>query len=80
MACRKKDKKPDPPRRRSENPVPIDERDATDVNTTAFLLGVSRRTIYSLIADGTLRTIKIRRRRLVPRSERERLLAHGTDE
>lgn len=70
------------PRRRARraNPIPPEQRDATDVETTAALLGVSRRTIYELITDGTLRSIKIRGRRLIPRSERERLAAEGTAE
>lgn len=36
-------------------------------------IGVSRRTLYHMIAAGTLATIKLGRRRLVPPGEIERL-------
>ena len=68
-------------RRRRPNPIPPEQRDAVDVETTANLLGVSRRTIYKLISTGELQSIKVRGRRLIPRRTRkqliERLLAEG---
>ena len=39
-----------------------------DVPSAASALGVSRTTAYNLIASGQLRTVKVGRRRLVPRS------------
>lgn len=61
-------------RNRRVNHVPPEQRDATDVNTTADLLGVSRRTVYDLIATRELESIKIRGRRLIPRRSREKLI------
>ena len=59
------------PRQRRRNLVSPEQRDAVDVNTTAQLLGVSRRTVYHLIASRELKSIKIRGRRLIPRRARE---------
>lgn len=38
-------------------------------------LGITRPTLYGLIADGRLRTVKIGARRLIPTTELDRLLA-----
>ena len=38
------------------------------------MLGISRRGLYRLIEDGTLRTVTLGRRRLVPARELERLV------
>ena len=68
-------------RRRRHNPIPPEQRDAVGVETTANLLGISRRTIYELISTGELQSIKVCGRRLIPRCAREqlidRLLAEG---
>ena len=68
-------------RRRRHNPIPPEQRDAVGVETTANLLGISRRTIYELISSGDLKSIKVCGRRLIPRCAREqlieRLLAEG---
>ncbi len=68
-------------RPRRPNPIPPEQRDAVDVETTANLLGVSRRTIYKLISTAELQSVKVRGRRLIPRRAREqlieRLLAEG---
>ena len=61
-------------RRRCPNPIPPEQRDATDVDTAAALLGVSRRALYDLISTGEIESIKIGARRLIPRSARQRLL------
>jgi excisionase family DNA binding protein len=61
-------------KQRRRNPIPPEQRDAVDVNTTAALLGVSRRTIYDLIARGELASVKIGARRLIPRRARLDLL------
>ena len=37
------------------------------------MLGISRRGLYRLIEDGTLRTVTLGRRRLVPAAELARL-------
>lgn len=47
------------------------------VKDAARLIGVSRATLYLLISAGDLRTIKIRKRRLVPREALVELLAVG---
>lgn len=39
---------------------------AYSVNDAAVALSLSKRTIYNLIEDGTLRTFKIGRRTLIP--------------
>jgi excisionase family DNA binding protein len=65
-------------RTRRPNPVPPRERLAVPVDVAADLLSCSRRHLYDLITEGQLVTIKVGRRRLVPRAELERLLAKGT--
>lgn len=50
-------------------------RIAYPINETADLLGVSRRTVYELIARGELRSVRIGARQRVPAAELERLLA-----
>jgi len=52
---------------------------AYSIDEAAHVLGVSRRTIYELIAEGRLRSAKLYARRLIPRAELERLLAEGTE-
>ena len=61
-------------RPRRPNPIPPEQRDAVDVETTGDLLDVSRRTIYELISTGELQSIKVRGRRLIPRRAREQLI------
>ena len=63
-----------PRRKRRVNPIPPEQRDAADVNTTAALLNVSRRTIYSLMSSGELASIKIRGKRVIPRRSRENFI------
>lgn len=50
------------------------------VEEAARMIGVSRATLYVLISTGDLRTIKIRKRRLVPREALLELLALGDDQ
>lgn len=56
---------------------PTADRRALRVNEAAALYGISRSTIYVLMARGTLRTVKIAGRRLVPRDAIEALIAGG---
>jgi excisionase family DNA binding protein len=65
-------------RNRRANPVPPAERLALDVQSAADMLSTSRRHLYDLIAEGRLASTKIGLRRVIPRSEIERLLAEGT--
>jgi excisionase family DNA binding protein len=57
----------------------LDERepDAYTVNASCWKLSVSRSTLYQLIAAGTLRSVKIRGRRMIPTTELKRLVAEG---
>lgn len=57
--------------------LPANARRALHVNEAAALYGISRSTIYVLMARGTLRTVKIAGRRLVPRDAIEALIAGG---
>jgi excisionase family DNA binding protein len=43
------------------------DRELVDVTNTAQLLSVGRRTVWKLIADGDLESVRIGDRRLVPR-------------
>ncbi len=43
------------------------------VPESARMLGISRRGLYRLIEDGTLRTVTLGRRRLVPAAELARI-------
>ena len=47
------------------------------VPEAARLLGVSRMTAYSAVREGTIPSLRIGRRVLVPRAELDRLLAGG---
>lgn len=51
---------------------------AYSVLETCATLGITRPSLYGLIADGRLRTIKVGSRRLIPVNEIERLLAEGS--
>lgn len=58
--------------------VPMDAqpdtlRHAYSLDEAARSISLSRRALYNLIDSGELRTIKLGRRRLVPRDELERL-------
>jgi excisionase family DNA binding protein len=53
---------------------------AYSVDEAAQLIGVSRRTIYELIAQRRLKSIKLRGRRLITRTALEQLLADAENE
>ncbi len=62
----------------------IQRRAAYPIPEAAFLLGISRSGLYELIANGTIRRVKIGRRALIPAVEIERIVAlptttQGTD-
>ena len=65
---------------RADDTVPESNSLAFCVEEAARLIGVSRATLYVLISAGELRTIKIRKRRLVPRDALLELLATGGKE
>lgn len=55
--------------------IPINDRLTYSVTEAAELLGISRARIFQLIKDGTIESVKLGGRRLVPRSGLEQLLA-----
>ncbi len=46
-----------------------------EIDPAAEALGVSRSTLLRLLGDGTIKSVQIRRRRLIERSELERYVA-----
>jgi excisionase family DNA binding protein len=64
---------------RDDDAAPDSDSLAFCVEDAARLIGVSRATLYVLISTGDLRTVKIRKRRLVPREALLELLAVGAD-
>jgi excisionase family DNA binding protein len=72
--CRMKTRKPNGIRHRTNvHPGTL----AYCVDEAASLIGVSRRTLYQLIAERRLNSIKLRGRRLITRSALEQLLAEA---
>jgi excisionase family DNA binding protein len=65
---------------RADDTVPESDSLAFCVEEAARLIGVSRATLYVVISAGDLRTVKIRKRRLVPRDALLELLATGGKE
>ena len=57
-----------------------DEKRALRINEAVTLYGISRSTIYKVMAEGTLRTVKIGGRRLIPRDALEALISEGGDQ
>jgi excisionase family DNA binding protein len=56
-------------------PTQIPEPIVDSVSDAAIRLGLSRTTLYELIASGRLRSVKIGKRRLIPRDAQHELLA-----
>jgi excisionase family DNA binding protein len=54
-----------------------DHRRALRVNEAALAYGLGRSTIYKLMSTGRLSTIKVGKRRLIPRDNMEALLREG---
>ncbi len=54
------------------------EQLAVSINDTVRALGLGRTTIYEMIADGRLETIKLGRRRLVIVESIRRLIAQSS--
>jgi excisionase family DNA binding protein len=59
------------------NSIQASDKRALRVNDAAELYGISRSTIYVLMATGALRTVKLAGRRLIPRDAIEALIAGG---
>ncbi len=59
-----------------QNIRPEDKR-AFHVKEASKIYGWSRSTLYKMMAAGTLRTVKIGGRRLIPRDELEALISGG---
>ena len=61
-----------------DNPTrPADKR-AFHVKEAARIYGWSRSTLYKMMQDGTLRSIKVGGRRLIPRDVLEALISENT--
>jgi excisionase family DNA binding protein len=54
-----------------------DDKRAYRINEAVAVYRLSRSTLYKLIANGTLRTVKIAGRRLIPRDAIEALFEGG---
>jgi excisionase family DNA binding protein len=63
--------------RAAREPARSNEPLAYRVNEFCRLVGLGRTTVYGLIADGTLPTVKIRGRRLIPRDAALALVKGG---
>jgi excisionase family DNA binding protein len=50
---------------------------AFDPDGFARHLGLGRTTVYAMVKDGRLRSVKVGRRRLIPATEVERLLSEA---
>jgi len=61
------------------NELPTVQRRAFKVDAFCDTYGPSRSTLYKLIREGKIRTIKIGGTRLIPASEGERLLTDGAE-
>lgn len=59
----------------SSQPAAPNDKRAYAVEEAAELIGISRSMLYLLINNGSLRTVKLRGRRLVPRDAIEALIA-----
>ena len=59
------------------SPVIIPEKQPISVDQAAIALGIGRGSAYRAVHDGTLPTVRIGRRLLVPRQALERMLAGG---
>jgi excisionase family DNA binding protein len=63
--------------RAAREPARPNEPLAYRVNEFCRVIGLGRTSVYGLIADGTLPTVKIRGRRLIPRDAALALLSKG---
>jgi excisionase family DNA binding protein len=61
---------------KTSTPKP-DEKRALRVKEASAIYGLSRSTLYVLMAAGRLRTVKVGGRRLIPRDALEALLNEG---
>jgi excisionase family DNA binding protein len=57
--------------------VPVPENRAFHVKEAAAVYRLSRSTLYKLMAAGTLRSVKLGGRRLIPRDAIEALIGGG---
>jgi excisionase family DNA binding protein len=61
----------------SNSNIAADERRALRVNEAVAAYRIGRSTIYRLMSEGKLGTVKIGKRRLIPRDNMEALLREG---
>jgi len=62
--------------RMPSQPVPL-TRVGYRVNDFCAVTGIGRTSLYELIRDGKIKTVRIAGRRIIPASEAERLLNEG---
>jgi excisionase family DNA binding protein len=62
--------------RQPSQPVPL-ARIGYRVNDFCAVTGIGRTSLYELIRDGKIKTVRIAGRRIIPASEAERLLKEG---
>lgn len=67
-------REPDEAPLRGLNPAQVR---ALRVNDAAALYGLSRSTLYKLMATGVLKSVRVGGRRLIPRDAMEKLIAGG---
>lgn len=58
--------------------IPLIDRQVLSVEQTAAVLGVHRSTIFELLKAGSLTSLKIGRRRLIPRAAIDDFVARAT--
>jgi excisionase family DNA binding protein len=59
--------------------IQASEKRAFHVKEAARVYGWSRSTLYKMMNSGTLRTVKIGGRRLIPRDALEALISEGSE-
>lgn len=65
------------PARSNPRPAPVSDRLSYRVAEAAHVSGLSRSTIYELIAAGKIRDVKVAGCRIVPAEDLHRLIAGG---
>jgi excisionase family DNA binding protein len=57
----------------------LTDEGAVVVEEAVKFSGIGRTTLYGMIANGEIRTVKIGKRRLIPRAELRRVLAENLE-
>lgn len=62
--------------RQPSEPVPL-KRLAYRVNDFCVVTGICRTSLYELIRDGKIKTVRVAGRRIIPAAEAERVISEG---